>query len=42
MLQPSYLAFVGSFNTWFFLAVTLLGIEVVIIVVNHGTARLLR
>lgn len=29
-----YLAFVGSFNTWFFLAVTLLGIEVVIIAAN--------
>lgn len=33
-LTAFYLAFVGSFNTWFVLSVTLLGIEVIIIGVN--------
>src|SRR5579871_4874174 len=33
-LTAFHLAFVGRFNTWFFLSVTLLGIEVIIIAVN--------
>ncbi|MGO4883819.1 MAG: hypothetical protein ACLP59_23810 [Bryobacteraceae bacterium] len=33
-LTAFYLAFVGRFNAWFFLSVTLLGGEVVIIAVN--------
>jgi hypothetical protein len=33
-LTAFYLAFVGRFDTWFFLSVTLLGIEVIIIAVN--------
>lgn len=33
-LTAFYLAFVGRFNTWFFLSVTLLGGEIVIIAVN--------
>lgn len=34
-----YLAFVGRFNTWFVVAITLLAIEVFIIAVNSWHCR---